>query len=151
MFESDNASAVHMLDLRTQQVSVVPGSEGLYYAHWSPDGRYIAAYSSDNKKLVVFDFTTRKWAEWAKIVLGYSNWSRDGKYFYFDTIFGSEPAFYRLRVSDHKLERLVSLKELGREPIGGINVWTGLTPDDSPLALRDIGSQEIFALDWETP
>ena len=28
--------------------------------------------------------------------------------------------------------------------------WGGLTPDDSPLVSRDISSQEIYALDWET-
>ena len=29
--------------------------------------------------------------------------------------------------------------------------WTGLAPDDSPLVLRDIGTQEIYALDWAAP
>jgi hypothetical protein len=29
--------------------------------------------------------------------------------------------------------------------------WTGLTPDDSPLLLRNVGSEEIYALDWEAP
>lgn len=48
-------------------------------------------------------------------------------------------------------ERLVSLKELGRQAPGVDASWTGLAPDDSPLALRDIGTQEIYALDWEAP
>jgi hypothetical protein len=26
-----------------------------------------------------------------------------------------------------------------------------LAPDDSPILLRDIGSQEIYALDWDAP
>ena len=30
-------------------------------------------------------------------------------------------------------------------------MWTGLTPDDSPLALRDISTFEIYALDWHLP
>jgi hypothetical protein len=29
--------------------------------------------------------------------------------------------------------------------------WFALAPDDSPVLLRDIGSQEIYALDWEAP
>jgi len=28
---------------------------------------------------------------------------------------------------------------------------TGLTPDDSPLVTRDVGSQEIYALDLDLP
>jgi hypothetical protein len=27
--------------------------------------------------------------------------------------------------------------------------WTGLAPDDSPLLLRDISSQEIYAIEWK--
>jgi hypothetical protein len=40
---------------------------------------------------------------------------------------------------------------LGRLASGTFGNWTGLAPDDSPLALRDIGTQEIYALDWEAP
>ena len=29
--------------------------------------------------------------------------------------------------------------------------WTGLAGDDSPLVLRDTGSEEIYALNWEAP
>jgi Tol biopolymer transport system component len=150
--EGDNATAINVLDLRTRRVSTVPGSEGLYTVRWSPDGRYLAAKTKDDSKMMGFDFKTGNWTEWAKIgITMYLNWSRDGKYVYFDSALGSEPAFYRLRVGDHKLERLVSVKELGRQASGFLAPWTGLAPDDSLLALRDIGSQEIYALDWEMP
>src|SRR4051812_22496615 len=39
----------------------------LFSPHWSPDGRYIAAQSSDSQKLMLFDFKTQKWAELARI------------------------------------------------------------------------------------
>ena len=29
--------------------------------------------------------------------------------------------------------------------------WCSLAPDDSPLVLRDVGSQEIYALDLQLP
>jgi hypothetical protein len=34
---------------------------------------------------------------------------------------------------------------------GGFGTWFGLTPDDSPLFLRNISSQQIYAIDWEAP
>jgi hypothetical protein len=68
---------------------------------------------------------------------------------YFDSPVG-EPGFYRVRVADHKLERLFSLKNV-RFADANMTSWTGLAPDDSPLLLRDVGSQEIYALDWEAP
>jgi hypothetical protein len=46
-----------------------------------------------------------------------------------------ETPFYRLRVSDHQLERLVGLKDLGRRAFGLLDLWTGLGPDDSPPLL----------------
>jgi len=39
---------IHILNLKTHQVSDVPGSEGLWTARWSPDGRYIAALMEDS-------------------------------------------------------------------------------------------------------
>jgi Tol biopolymer transport system component len=130
-------------------VSIVPGSEALFSPHWSPDGRYLAAMTHDFENLTLFDFRTQKWTELAKITTAFPDWSRDGKYFYFHSS-GSDPALYRVRISNHKLEKIVSLKEI-RLTIGGAGTWCGLAPDDSPLVLRDVGSQEIYALDLQLP
>jgi Tol biopolymer transport system component/predicted Ser/Thr protein kinase len=144
-----SSGTVNILDLRTHRVSVVPGSEGLWSPRWSPDGRYIAASSGGGQPLMLFDFKTQKWAELAGITVAYPNWSRDGNYIYFHS-FGSDTALYRVRVSDHKLEKIVSLKGI-RLTIGTFGAWSGLAPDDSPLILRDVGSQEIYALDLQLP
>ena len=64
----------------------------------------------------------------------------------FISLVGSDAAIYRVRISDHKLEKVVSLKGI-RLTIGEVGTWCGLAPDDSPLVLRDVGSQEIYALD----
>jgi len=139
---------VNILDLRTHKVSVVPGSERLSSPRWSPDGRYIAA-TSGGWNLMLFDFKAQKWVELARSTAAYQNWSRDGNYIYFHS-FGSDTALYRVRVSDHKLEKIVSLKGI-RLTIGTFGTWCGLAPDDSPLVLRDVGSQEIYALDLQLP
>jgi serine/threonine protein kinase/Tol biopolymer transport system component len=144
--DSDN-SVIHLLDLRTHQTSVLPGSKGLISPRWSPDGRYIAAIPAGLESLFLFDFTTQKWTELAKHSMGYPSWSRDSKYIYFDSS-GNDPGFYRMGISDHKLEPLVGLRNLRR---AGLHGWTGLAHDDSPLLLRDVGTEEIYALDWVAP
>jgi hypothetical protein len=57
---------------------------------------------------------------------------------------------YRVRVADHKVERVASLKGF-RRAIFAWTPWSGLTPDGSPLLLHDISSQEVYALDLEAP
>jgi len=45
----------------------------------------------------------------------------------------------------------VEEKNVGRMTTGTIVPWLGLAPDDSPLFARDIGTQEIYALDVDLP
>jgi Tol biopolymer transport system component len=141
--------AVRVLDLTTRSVSVLPGSEGLWSPRWSPNGQYIAALSSDTRTLSLFDLQSKRWTELAKANFGYPSWSRDSKYIYFDTL-GNDPAFFRVRIRDRKLERVVGLANVLRK-VGAFGPWTGLGPDDSPLLARDASFDEIYALDWEAP
>jgi hypothetical protein len=53
----------------------------------------------------------------------------------------------RVRISDRKVEKVADLA--GLQLVDG--TWMGLAPDDSPLFVRDVGSYEIYALDWEAP
>jgi len=140
-------TALHLIDLKKHQESTVPGSEGLFSPRWSPDGQFVAALPLTGDSLRLFECATQKWVELAKFPMGYPSWSRDSSYISFDTS-GPDAAFYRVKVSDRKLERLVSLKNMRRT---GTYQWTGLAPDGSPLLLRDVGTEEIYALDWAAP
>jgi len=94
--------------------------------------------------------TTQKWTELSRQTPSYPQWSRDGKYISFYSINQNDRALFRLRISDRKLERLASLKNF-RLAIGiPFGAWVGWAPDNSPLVLRDIGSQDIYALEWQT-
>ncbi len=145
---ADPKSALRVLELKNNQVSTVPGSNGLFSPRWSPDGRYIVAMPADSLSLFLFDFQTEKWSELAKARAAFPNWSRDGQYVYF-LRWLDNPAVLRVRISDHKVEQVFDLTNLST--IGNIGPWLGLAPDDSPLLLRDIGTQDVYALDWEEP
>jgi Periplasmic component of the Tol biopolymer transport system len=144
------SSVIHVLDLKTRKVSTLSGSEGLFSPHWSPDGRYVLAISLDASRLMLFDFITHKWTELLNGQAAYPNWSRDGSYVYFINPYIAEPTIYRIRIKDRKLEMVNSLR---RDRLGWniAGKWMGLAEDDSPLVLRDTGSEDIYALDWQSP
>jgi eukaryotic-like serine/threonine-protein kinase len=144
---SASGSGIYLLNLNTHEKLDLPGSKGLYSPRWSPDGHYIAALTADNNSLRLFEVATQKWVELARLPIDYPNWSRDSKSIFFETG-GKEPAFCRVRISDRKVEHLVSLTNIRRT---GTFRWTGLARDDSPLLLRDAGTDEIYALDWQAP
>jgi len=84
------------------------------------------------------------------MLIAYPNWSRDGRYLYFDGMLENEPGYFRVQVSDRKLERVLSLKGF-QAAVGAFGNWSGIAPDDSPLYVRDASIHEIYALDWEAP
>jgi hypothetical protein len=55
----------------------------------------------------------------------------------------------RARIRDRKLEQVAELKNFRQT--GYFSDWLGLAPDDSPVLLRDTGTREIYALDWQAP
>jgi eukaryotic-like serine/threonine-protein kinase len=145
--------AVYVVDVTNPQVTQVPGSDGLFSPRWSPDGRYLAALTSDSSKLMLFDFTTQKWSEWIHEpgAIGFPNWSRDSKWLYYDTQFSEQSTFRRVRVDSTRSELLIDLKELhkyGGPPSFG---WSGLSPDGSALFVRDLSTDEMYALDVDFP
>ncbi len=143
--------AVYRLDLATRQVSKIPGSEGLYSPRWSPDGRFIVAATGDSSRLMLFEFATRQWTPLAELNGGgYPCWSHDSRFVYFAGGSVDSPGIYRAGVADRKVERVAGLKGLRRAE-NGFGAWSGLAPDDSPLILRDTGTQEIYALAWQAP
>ena len=148
---SDVLQILKILNLQTQRVSVVPGSEGLRAPRWSPDGRYISATSAGGDRLVLFDATTQKWTEQTREMgAGWQAWSRDARYVYF--LGGSkavDPGIYRVAVSTNKLEKIMSLK--GFRLAGTWGKWFSLTPEEDPLLLRDVAPPEIYALSWDAP
>jgi eukaryotic-like serine/threonine-protein kinase len=147
--QSDDArSTIRIFDIASHQVSTLPDSQGLFSPRWSPNGRYILAFSSDSMKLLMFDLQIQKWAELAQGPMGWLSWSKDGRCVYVLHYKGSGEVL-KIGISDRKTEQIVDLNNFvtgGR--YGG---WLGLAPDDSPLLLRDAGTQDVYALDWEVP
>ncbi len=144
--------AIYEINLKTHTQTKLPGSEGLISPRWSPDGRYVAAITIDDKKMILFDFHSQKWTELASLAQqGWEEWSHDGKFIYFwGTNAKGEPGIYRVRISNRKVEEVVGLENF-HQASGLLGMWIGLGPDDSPLLVKDTGTRDVVSMDFHAP
>ena len=146
---SGGTTAIQVLDLKTRQVSTLPGSDGLFSPRWSPDDRYLVALPANSLGLRLYDFKTQKWSVLTNENVGYPCWARSGQYIYFLRAL-EHPGVQRIAIPGGKEEQVVSLKGFHMTGHYG-GLWLGLAPDDSPLLLKDTGTQDIVSLAWHEP
>jgi serine/threonine protein kinase/Tol biopolymer transport system component len=139
---------VFILNPKTRQVEKVPDSEGFFAPLWSPGGQYLSALSTRSQSVMLFDFKTKVWTQLTE-GWGFSQGSRDEKYIYY-LRYGKDAAVMRIRISDRKSEEVASLRGVRQTGLLA-GIAFSLAPDGSPVVLRDIGTQEIYSLDWKTP
>jgi len=137
---------IRILDLATGQVAAVPGSQGTTFPRWSPDGHRIAALASGPDGLRVFDRTTSRWTSYPIKGAEFPSWSKDGRSLYFLRE-NQEPGVYRISIGNGKVERLADLK--GYRIAGNEDSWMGLDATDAPILLRDLDTDDIYALSFE--
>lgn len=147
-----NSTAIHCFDLRTHQVTTLPKSLGLWSPRWSPDGRYVVAETADSHGLRLFDVRKQSWEPLADVsgeVVGYSAWSRDSRYLYFNSRGQGSARIYRVDVRRER--RVREVVDLGTSSAETLGEWFTLAPDDSPLVLRDTSIRNLYELELRLP
>jgi serine/threonine protein kinase len=150
-FGEPGSSEARIIDLRNGNVSTVPDSQGKA-GPWFVTQDVLMAANEDSTKLFLFDFKTGKWSDLAANPDSFPAWtmSPDGKYLYCTTA-GNDPKALRIRIADHSVETIVSLKNFcnASDPDEGIDI--GIAPDGSALLTRDVGTQEVYSLTVKWP
>ena len=144
---SGDSGIIRILDLKTGQITTLPASQGLFSPRWSPDGKSIAAIQSNSLNVVLFDLKTQKWTRVFKGVVGYPCWSKDGRFIYFLNVSGS--AVERVAIPGGKVDQVASLSSF--HITGYYPVWMALAPDDTPLVLKDTGTEDIVSMKFHEP
>ena len=141
------------IELQTRRVTTIPGSEGLHSSRLSPDGRFIVTMNYPGQtRQMLFDLGKQKWSQLLESAhggLGWPQWSADFVYAR-DARDQHAPVLYRIRISDRKAERVATL-DVPNGLIGHFGGWMSTTPDGTPLLLRDLEVEEIYALDIDLP
>ena len=146
---------IRIFNLESGKLTDLPGSEGMVFPQWSPDGNYITGEVLRlSGKPMLYDVRKKTW----RILEGvqgfnYWEWSRDSQYLYFDrgvSAGATTVEVLRYRIQDGRTERVASLAGV-RRVVGLLGIWFGLGPGDTPLVLRNTGMQQVYAIDWEVP
>jgi Tol biopolymer transport system component/DNA-binding winged helix-turn-helix (wHTH) protein len=147
-----DVASIQILDLATRKKEQVSGLTDVCCPRWSQDGKFLLASHKSFDDLLTYEFAKQKWTTIAKDMgmIGYMEWTPDGKSVLFDTFDVPQPAFYRIRVADLKMETVASTAEV-RRYYGAFGPWTGMAADGSPLLVRDISNEEVYALDLQLP
>jgi Tol biopolymer transport system component len=145
-----NSTPIHLVDLRSRKVDVLPQSVGLWSPRWSPDGKYLVAETMDSQRLMLFDFSAKTWSLLMSMPgenIGYTSWSHDSRWVYFNRYLYERGAIYRVDVLHRAVERVLD------QPAMAVTLgqWFTLAPDDSPIMLKDTSVHEVFALDLRLP
>ena len=138
------ASAI--LDLRSGKVSELPDPGGSIGPWFASQDTVIAA-SRDQSKFLQFDFRTGKWSELISSPDKVVNWivSPDLRYFFYSTG-GNDPRIFRMKIGEHSVEEVAHLNEIRGVEDPYIGPKMNVTPDNSPLLTRDVGSQEVYSI-----
>jgi len=137
---------IRVMDVATKSVSILPESTGMFSPRWSSDGRYIAAMTLDQHRLMVFDRNTAKWSTVADGIIHNPVWSRDGKDLYFQQLEEDEVPVYRVSITDRQLQRICDRNV--SSSADSIEFW-GLAPDGGPIGTFLFFAADVYGLNWK--
>ena len=146
MAEPGQPKAIYFADLTTKQVEKLPGSDSLFGPRWSANGKYIAALSIGQSKLMLYDVATKTWRQLTQQNTDDPIWAHDdSEIFFHDSAQAGQP-IYKIALATGKIEQVTDLHDL--RPASVIDyVFAGLAPGDVPLVSARTSAADIFSVD----
>jgi Tol biopolymer transport system component len=139
---------LQILNLTTHQITSVPGSDGLFSPRWSPDGRYIAALSLDQRRLMLYEVATHTWSTLATTSVADPVWSSDSKSIYIHAFMADTQPIYRVSVPDGHLDEVADLSAF-RAGDTADYFFVGITPDNLPLVRARTSTGNLYSLNLD--
>jgi len=149
-FEPDAGCALYRFDLTPNIAHKLPGGDGLMDGVPAPDGRHLAAVEVATDRIFLVDLLNGERTPLTRSHLRaeFPTWSDDSQYVYFNDLNSNKPAIFRVHVRDAWEEKVTDVSF----PTEGWNdFWSGLTPDGSPLVLRDQQQSDVYVLSLAQP
>jgi Tol biopolymer transport system component len=129
--------AIYLFDRRSGRSEKIPGTDGLYGAIWSPDGRYMSATDATTDRLLLVDLRSGKRTQIAG-PMAWPTWSADSQYIYF--VRWGVHSISRVRVPDGREEKVLEVPfQVAPWPFA-------VAPDGSLIILREHGRYDVYSL-----
>jgi hypothetical protein len=109
--------------------------------------------TADSKMVLLYDFDSKKWSVQFHDTgtIGFPMWSPDGRYVYFDSVLSEHPGYRRVKLGQTMSEFMLDFRDLRRYERSIVSPWSAVAPDGSSLEVRDVSTDEIYALGLELP
>ena len=124
---------------------ILPGSADLFSPRWSPDGRWIAALSLDQTRLLLYNVAERQWKTLATGSAADPVWSPDSKSVYFHAFADPQSAILRIAVAGGPAERVADMSNLEMPKVDSY-FFGGVTPAGAPIVEPRIGTGNLFSI-----
>jgi Tol biopolymer transport system component/DNA-binding winged helix-turn-helix (wHTH) protein len=147
--KENSERTLHIVNLKTGQIDQIPGSNGLFSPRWSPDGRYIAALSLDQRQVKLYDVNTRTWRTLPVDSGADPAWSSDGRYLYIHLSLDPSQPIVRIAIpggpGGYQVQELIKLA--GSSEGDAVDyMFVGLTQDDTPLIRARTFTGNIYSM-----
>jgi Tol biopolymer transport system component/DNA-binding winged helix-turn-helix (wHTH) protein len=148
MGQESGPHTIELFSLQNQVRTTVPHSEGLFSPRWSPDGKWIAALTLAQDKVMLFDVANQRWSELASTSASDPTWSNDSKAIFVHAFLDENQPIIKIFVPSDEVKVVASSADFhSGEPADYF--FGGLTPDDLPLVRPRVGTGNLFTMDLD--
>ena len=146
MGKDSSSRMLNIVPIAGGAVDPIPGSNGLFSPRWSPDGRYIAALSLDQRQVRLYTVATRSWSTLAVSSGADPVWSSDSRYLFIHASLDPAQPIDRISIPDGHVDERIRLAD-SRENDAVDYVFGGLTLDNQPFIRTRVFTGNFYSLD----
>jgi len=138
------STVLSVVNLKTLQITNVPGSEDLHQPRWSPNGRYLAAVRGAEAELMVFDIASQVWRKLAEgRSMSFPVWSPDSASVYSQDGLAPGQPLYRVEIASGSRTVVVSFEKTLNTGIQRC-AFVAVLPNGAPMVAFERNNSDIF-------
>ncbi len=146
MGKDSGSHTIAVFNIHNQKTETLPLSQGFFSPRWSPDGKWIAALSLDQKQVMLFDVARQSWAALALTSAADPVWSSDSKSIYVHAFMADKQPILQIAVPGGQMQIVASTDDFhAGKPANYF--FGGMTPDNMPLVQPRVGTGNLYRLD----